>query len=112
MIEPLLTLEEAAAILKIKDTRTVLAWGRQGRYLLIGSRGAWGVNAESLRAYTEGRSPWHEKQRQQSSPAASLEPAQYVSAKAAKSRSRRAIPSLDISPGMSPFQPRMKRQRG
>lgn len=112
-IDPLLTLEEAAAILKVQDTRTVMKWGRQGRYLLIGSRGAWGVNAASLDAYTKGKSPWHEKQSQlKSHPAVSLEPVRYGSEKVAKSRSRRAIPSQDTNPDTSPFQPRMKQQRG
>jgi hypothetical protein len=87
-IEPLLTLAEAARILNVSDTRTVLKWGRQGRYLLIGSRGAWGVNAASLDAYTKGQSLWHEKQRQSSNADAHQEPAQSATAKGGRSRSK------------------------
>lgn len=32
--DTLLTLQEAAAILRLKDIRTVLRWGREGRFTL------------------------------------------------------------------------------
>ena len=83
----LLTLQEAADILRLKDLRTVLSWGRQGRFVLIGSRKHVLVNAESLQAYTEGRSVWHAKQ--QSQPAARVEPEPSGTSAAARSRSRR-----------------------
>lgn len=61
--DSVLTLQEAADILHVKDVRTIRAWGRQGRFLLIGDRNML-VNVESLQAYLRGESEWHAQRSQ------------------------------------------------
>ena len=54
-----LTLDEAAEVLRLKDTRTVVKWGRQGRIRVIGERRHLLVDAASIEEYRKGESQWH-----------------------------------------------------
>ncbi|MDQ2999387.1 MAG: hypothetical protein M3R61_20325 [Chloroflexota bacterium] len=100
--DALLTLKEAAAILRVKDTRTVVTWGHQGRFLLIGTRKNTTVNLASLNLYTEGRSAW------QSQNDASLEPEEYAPSTGAQSRLRCVSRLKGSSQGVIAFNPERK----
>jgi helix-turn-helix protein len=54
-----LTLDEAAAILRVKDRRTVVSYARQGRIRIVGERRGIRVIAASIDEYERGESRWH-----------------------------------------------------
>jgi len=109
----LLTLQEAADILRVKDTRTVLKWAREGRFVLIGQRKSITVNAESLQAYIEGRSAWHlAKSQPTNAHDASQEPELSATRRGERSPMKRALRSKGLPQGMIAFDPTRTRRRG
>src|SRR5690348_616658 len=84
-----LTLSEAADILRLKDIRTVIRWGAQGRIRIIGERKHLLVDTASIDEYRRGESQWHRERSNLSDiPDASATPARSASRKAARSHTR------------------------
>jgi hypothetical protein len=84
-----ITLSHAARMLSLKDRRTMLKYGREGRIRIVGSGTGQRVVVESIYEYLAGTSEWHEKQNQQSQSDESLAPARSASSKRASFRGKR-----------------------
>ena len=82
----LLTLNEAAEVLRLKDNRTLIKWAREGRIRVIGEKRHLLVDAESIDEYRRGESKWHRARNE--NPAAAQAPAPSGSSRAVNSRSR------------------------
>lgn len=58
------TINEAAEILRLKDRRTVIKWGQEGRIRIVGKKRQLLVVIASIDEYARGESAWHQKQEQ------------------------------------------------
>lgn len=84
----LMTLKEAADFLRV-TTQTVVKYGKQGRITIRGSHNAQRVVKTSIRAYVEGKSPWHAKS-SRATTAASEAPVVFATSQAVRNRGRQS----------------------
>ena len=78
--EPLaIPLKTAAELLSIKDIRTVVKYGREGRIVIVGTGNGQKVVMASIHRYLQGESEWHAKSQNQSQHAANQAPARSAS---------------------------------
>jgi hypothetical protein len=58
--EPLaISLKEAGELLSIKDTRTIIKYGKEGRLRIVGTGNGQKVVVASIHEYLNGESEWH-----------------------------------------------------
>jgi hypothetical protein len=93
--EPLaIPLKEAAFLLGVKDTKTMIKYARERRIRIVGTGNGQKVVVASIHEYLNGESEWQRARNPPSQFVENLAPARY-----------------DTSQGTKPFQPRWKRKR-
>jgi hypothetical protein len=100
--EPLgITLREAADLLSLKDRRTVIKYGLEGRIRISGTGIGQRVDVRSIDEYLKGESAWH---RARSTSDVSQEVDRSASRRAARSRGKPPSPLATDITGLTPFR--------
>jgi len=102
--EPLgITLRDAADLLSLKDVRTVVKYGDEGRIRISGTGIGQRVDVRSIDEYLKGESAWH-RERSSSPGDASQAPEPSATRKAARSRGKRPSRLTTDITGLTPFR--------
>src|SRR6187549_243558 len=102
-----ITLREAAERLSLKDTRTVVKYGREGRVRISGTGVGQRVDPRSIVEYMRGETSWHKR----NTPVANQEPAPSATRRPARSHGRPLSPSDTTSTATTPLLRGRKLQR-